>query len=143
MNEAGKFATLIGKTIQRISVEPGEHEMAFGICQGQAVRVYLVGDCCSETWFAEVLGVDALLGHTVRDVEMVDMPNDNREDDGNGRQESDAIYGLRISTEAGDATVIFRNSSNGYYGGDVGGVVLDTDPLWPEIHDDWTAYGNG
>ena len=47
--------------------------------------------------------------------------------DGRGRQESEAVYGFNLTFKDHawkpmreyDITIIFRNSSNGYYGGEV------------------------
>lgn len=96
------------------------------------------GDCCSESWFADIIGVNALLGGTCRLVEEIEIHNYNL-NDGRCRQEEDQVYGYRITTDKGRASVIFRNSSNGYYGGC---LILRTDPHtlpMTEITDDWSA----
>ena len=97
------------------------------------------GDCCSETWFSEILNVDALVGHVVMSVETLNLPH---HEDGNGRQEYDRFYGYGIATDAGHCTIVFRNSSNGYYGGDCGIGKDDGKREWISISHltDWTAY---
>jgi hypothetical protein len=74
------------------------------------------GDCCSESWFADLLGVDALIGQEIVAVAEVDLPGYDPHD-GRGRQDEDKVYGYRFTTKSGYADLIFRNSSNGYYGG--------------------------
>lgn len=39
-------------------------------------------------------------------------------DDGRSRQEVDSLYGQKITTDKGYADIVYRNSSNEYYGGD-------------------------
>src|SRR6185312_2099912 len=103
---------LIGKRINNISVSEGEEYICFDTDHGQIVyQTY--GDCCSETWFADITGVSALLGGVVTSVDMVDMDS---VDDGRGRQEFDSFYGVKILTNKGYADIVYRNSSNGYYG---------------------------
>ena len=95
-------------------------------------------DCCSVTWFADIIGVCNLLGATVTTVEDVDIDN---VDDSRSRQETDKFYGLKITTDKGYADIIYRNSSNGYYGGSccwLKNFKLPIDNLF-EISEDWSA----
>lgn len=73
-------------------------------------------------------------------VEEVDMDGYNV-DDGRTRQECDEAYGYKIFTDKGQADIIFRNSSNGYYGGSLNGVEIDIDipATAKEITGDWSA----
>ncbi|MDB5541607.1 MAG: hypothetical protein JWQ89_3334 [Devosia sp.] len=106
---------LVGKVVQSLWVEEGEHNLVIKTDGGDC-NLHVEGDCCSESWFADFLGVDTLLNQSVVKVEEVEMPdydtNDNR-----GRQDEDQVYGYRFTTARGYADLIFRNSSNGYYGG--------------------------
>jgi hypothetical protein len=105
----------VGKRITAIEVDGDQqHYLRFTTASG-TVCIEAEGDCCSESWFYHVLGVDALIGHTVMDVRSVEMPD--APEDGKGRQDSDQLYGFRFTTTGGRADVEFRNSSNGYYGG--------------------------
>jgi hypothetical protein len=101
------------------------------------------GDCCSETWFSEIMRIDNLINHTVSEVKELYLP---QYQDDKGRQEVDRIYGFSIATEAGHATIVFRNSSNGYYGGscdlDQGRSKTVTDWISLKHLEDWTAYEN-
>lgn len=104
-------------------------------------RVYRAeGDCCSESWVADILGVEALRGGTVASVEDSPLEEDYDLEDGRCRRECDKVYGYRLVTDKGRADIIFRNSSNGYYGGWLNSI--DYRPAGHdlfEIVDDWSS----
>lgn len=84
-------------------------------------------DCCSESWFSHLSGLDNLLGNTVEDVIM----QEERESDGT-RQERDVVYGVRIISKNRKGIRLItdlemRNSSNGYYGGSISPVRVTDD----------------
>jgi hypothetical protein len=109
--------SLVGLRINAIFVSPGEHSLYLVTDRsGDApiLALYTEGDCCSESWWADVTGVMQLLFAQVARVEDIEV---EAPEDGRGRQESDEAYGLRITTDQGAADLVFRNSSNGYYGG--------------------------
>jgi hypothetical protein len=112
------WTTLVGRTVRRLLVgdtlEDAESMLVFETDRGDRVLV-TDADCCSVTWFADILGVDRLLGHTVRGAIVVDMPE--TPEDGRTRQEYDQQYGARLTTDAGYVDIVYRNSSNGFYGG--------------------------
>lgn len=127
---------LIGKKVNSLLVSKGEEYLVFETDHGDVVWG-TDADCCSETWFADILGVNALLGATVADVEI--MENVPEVEDGRCRQESDSFYGMKIKTDRGIVDVIYRNSSNGYYGGN---ARLENERPKVElrpINDDWQA----
>lgn len=128
---------LMGKTIEAIFVGEGEHEITFKTDTGYLTYI-ADGDCCSETWFADILGVSALIGGTVTSVEEAEIVHD---DDGSRtRQEYDKVYGFKITTNKGYADIAFRNSSNGYYGGWIDGVTHDAPSTNAQpITEDWSA----
>jgi hypothetical protein len=130
---------LQGKTITSIFVSQGESTLCFCLSDGTRVLWDTDGDCCSESWFADIIGVDALIGGTVASIEElpdVDNPQDNR-----SRQDVDTVYGYDVTTNKGRATVAFRNSSNGHYGGSMTeGIPTDADTVgWKQITEDWSA----
>ena len=130
---------LIGKKIKRIFVNEDQSVMFFET--DKVNFAYSVGgDCCSESWFADVIGTNFLLTGTVVKVEEVNMYGYNV-DDGRTRQECDEAYGYKIFTDKGQADIIFRNSSNGYYGGYLNDVEIDVDipATAKEITEDWSA----
>jgi hypothetical protein len=74
------------------------------------------GDCCSQSRFADITGIQNPIGGVVIRVEVNPLENYNVKD-GRTREEYDKAYGWDIYTERGVCSVIMRNSSNGYYGG--------------------------
>lgn len=128
---------LIGKTIIGIRVNDDQSVMAFDTDQG-TVAYSTYGDCCSETWFADIFGAKALIGGKVSEASEIEMPAYNVED-GRGRQESDSAYGVKIVTDKGQAEVVFRNSSNGYYGGNIDPHTGKLPAGMTQITDDWRA----
>lgn len=144
---------LVGKRIHRILIEDGEQRIRFET-DGGPVTYITEGDCCSETWFADILNPQALLGAQVRSVEILEtvyLPDDER-----SRQDMDRAYGIKLTTDKGTVTLVYRNSSNGYYGGTI--YLEGTQPswvgerrpalppeiglhseIWREITEDWSA----
>lgn len=129
---------LQGKTIKSIHVSQGESALRFDLSDGASVYWITDGDCCSESWFADITGFAALIGGTVASVDDVEIGEDPN--DGRSRQEVDQVYGYTVTTDKGRASIVFRNSSNGYYGGDMGEALGETCKReWREITDDWSA----
>lgn len=113
---------LEGLKILSVWLSPDEASLAFvGVNEdGQELGVLweTESDCCSETWFADIVGTQALLGATVVKTESIDMAVLGYDvEDGRGRQECDQAYGIKITSTRGWCDVVYRNSSNGYYGG--------------------------
>ena len=142
-----EFATQVlgGEEISNILVSPGEGNLCIQTKSRLNVTFVAEGEGCSETWFAELIGVTNVLGHICLGI--TDVKTDNRfpnPEDGNTRQDSDLVYGFNIITENGDCLVVFRNSSIGYYYGEYS-VLTDIVPSndWVNVKDDWCAYGNG
>ncbi len=131
---------LVGRTIRRILIGDSEYQILFQMEDYEpAVSYVAMGDCCSVSWFADLTGVDALLGGTVASVEEVELEDYDTED-GRGRQEWDRVYGFKITTDKGYATLAFRNSSNGYYGGWLERTEEYGNPKdYREIKEDWSA----
>jgi hypothetical protein len=160
----GGLQKLVGKKVVGLFVEPGEGSLVFEI-PNESIVINTYGDCCSETWFADILGVDALIGHTIVSVEEPEYGDNTdlqwHDDDlvsddafyengeknhSRSRQECDQLYGIKITTDAGYTDIVYRNSSNGYYGGNIDRVeVLDDEEMnaikskWNQITDDWSA----
>lgn len=100
----------------------------------------VVGDCCSHSYFYEINNVWQMLGNTVVDIESINMPevpaSDYKE-----YEESLQAYGYKIHTNFGYGLIVFRNSSNGYYGGymEYDGLVNHTEVTGKELTEDWNA----
>ncbi len=130
---------LIGKKINSIQIDENQETLFFNTDDGVIVyKTY--GECCSDTWFADIIGVKALIGEIVNYVEDISMDFYNT-DDGRCRQDYDEAYGVKLKTSKGTTDIIYRNSSNGYYGGDIylmkDGSGIDFKKV--DITDDWSA----
>ena len=104
-----------GKTGAAVFVTGDEqHELHLIFTDGTVLAGKVHGDCCSESWWADVFCAQQFIGGRVTEVVEIDLepPNDDR-----SRQEYDRAYGYRVTTSRGVMTLAFRNSSNGYYGG--------------------------
>lgn len=136
---------LVGKTINRILINEDDTILAFDTDQG-IVAFETYGDCCSSTWFDTINGVEALLGQTVLTHE--DMPDvklpESRDQIGERHYiEEMENYGEKLTTIKGHVDIIYRNSSNGYYGGDIHALDMGQGTLdvskYREITADWEA----
>lgn len=133
---------LVGKRVTRLHVSEGEYFLAFTHPDDTLTIYEAWGDCCSETWFADITGVQALIDSVVLEAE--DMEVDGPEEDERTRQDYDRHYGVKLKTSKGYVDIVYRNSSNGYYGGY---IELCTKPpmrykeevVFSEITDDWSA----
>ncbi len=128
---------LIGKTIESLSVSKDQSILAFYTDAG-VIAYEVEGDCCSESWFADINGVSALINGKVTASDIVSMDGYNVED-GRCRQEYDAAYGIKITTDKGYADIVFRNSSNGYYGGWMNKFSASLPDVMVQITNDWQA----
>src|SRR5581483_5191564 len=129
---------LLGEIINSLWVSDNQSLLVFGVGDGGFKAFEAYGDCCSESWFADILGVENLLGSIVAKVEEIPLPDYNVED-GCGRQYSDIAYGYKLYTYKGQTTIIFRNSSNGYYGGSLLVFTGKLPDNLTQITEDWRA----
>lgn len=110
---------IVGKTVQQVKIADDKKALLF-VCDDGEHIVKIDGDCCSDSWIEHVelpaLGFPA----EVLSVSNLDLPGscENHSD-----YECLAVYGCKISTDKGDMVIDYRNSSNGYYGGDI---------VWPD-----------
>lgn len=104
---------LRGKTITKVEVS--DWIIKFHTKDEQLVFT-VEADCCSESWISDIINFHNLIGHTINSIQELDTDSYNTED-GRGRQDCDSVYGITFVTEEGKSFLIYRNSSNGYYGG--------------------------
>lgn len=117
--EKDPMQELVGRTIDSLSISDDETVLVFDTDMGPIV-FGTDGDCCSRSWFNDVLGVNSLMGAKVTEVEEVPMAYlKGKELEKYDRYEVIKVYGYKLKTTHGYADLIFRNSSNGYYGGTV------------------------
>lgn len=126
---------LVGRKVRKLFVSDDQTVLVFKLGRGEALYE-CEGDCCSYTWVADIVGVDRLLGQTVLKAEWMEV---EAVEDGRSRQEEDAFYGIKLTTTGGYVDIVYRNSSNGYYGGWMGRRdTAYTDKLI-EITEDYSA----
>lgn len=131
---------LIGLVVRALYVAAGEGTLYF-VTDNGVIAYEAEGDCGSESWFADVTGVSAILGKRVQSVARGELPDGYDASSDRTRQLHDECYGYTITTAAGRASIVFRNSSNGYYGGSLcDAQQLDAVPDGARrITDDWSA----
>ena len=128
-----EFDILIGKNIDKILIDNDKTFIVF-ICVNDKFIFCCSGDCCSESWINHLNGLGNLIGNTIisiEDKEYSDVPGT--------RQEYDKSYVFTFKTNKGYFDLEMRNSSNGYYGGDIGYIekwggkpVNENSSLWVE-----------
>ena len=149
MSEMGR--ALRGRKVKALWLGEGESCLGFELEKdaasgAQSCAVWETeGDCCSESWFSDIVNPQALFGAVVLTVECIEMEEIGYSvEDGRCRQEVDAAYGYKITTSKGWCDIVFRNSSNGYYGGWASESVCEGAAFagWRRVEDDWGLGGN-
>lgn len=141
------------KLVTEIWVSPCLAYLLFVTNEGLYVWA-VEGDCCSHGWFADILGVENLLHRRVTAVDAIALPAPSPEmsaaelrafDPDNKRttQDEDCLYGYELKTPRGVTTIVFRCSSNGYYGAFLHQVTVGLSPArlaeFRQITEDWSA----
>lgn len=144
MNARPTLDDMVGRRVAELWMSPGEEALAFVFDDGSSMLWSTTADCCSETWFADIVGPEALGMGPIALVESVDMDAIGYNvADGRSRQSEDSAYGYKITTFGGGVCdIVLRNSSNGYYGGKmVVGGEADSDALagWTRVTEDFGA----
>lgn len=117
---------LVGKTITGISLADDRGAIKFDIQGEDPIIARCDGDCCSNTWVEDVIDPQAVVGHVVTKAEDIDLPEHLcGPTKTNYGEEEMQYYGFLIETANGRCTIAYRNSSNGYYGGNL---------AWPDEH---------
>lgn len=106
---------LVGKTIAAV-FRSGEETIIFKDSTGALHQYTVDGDCCSTSWWLMGVNVQSLIGKVITSV-----LHDSRSFEFGTRQERDIsdVFALNLGGYAGYTTFEHRNSSNGYYSGDV------------------------
>jgi hypothetical protein len=120
---------LIGQPITGVFLSDDKEYIKFVTPKGDCVLM-AYGDCCSHTWIENVdlfgdLSVVESLEHT------------KLREDGEVDYEVIRYYGLEIKMTRGTITVDYRNSSNGYYGGELTDDVGSWDWEEPDPATTW------
>jgi len=112
---------LVRKILTGMKIAADKQAILFQTTDGDIVA-YADADCCSHTWVEHIelpaLGFPALVTEA-RDLDLNKPGVDDPE------LEYVQFYGFKVSTTRGDIVIDYRNSSNGYYGGNL---------VWPGEH---------
>lgn len=127
---------LIGSVVNSVYISEDQQIMVFDTSNG--IFAYETeADCCSETWFADLVGLQALIGSKITGCVEATVQS---VEDGRSRQDIDTVYGYKIETARGVCDIVFRNSSSGWYGGSI--CLLDPIVVKSEltrITEDWSG----
>ena len=123
---------LISKVVNKVFISQYDEILVFETDSG-IFQYRTSAECCSSTWFDSLTGFDSLIGAKILSVTKIEMEEIS--------SERDKHYGIKILTEKGHVDIVFRNSSNGFYGGS---IVFVDDNLYnysdyKQITDDWEA----
>lgn len=125
---------LVGKTILSVKIATDRMALLFSFNDGTSLVARTDGDCCSQTWIEHVeLPTEfpaKIISAGSIELNIDDVTNDD--------YECLSFYGYKISTDKGDMVIDYRNSSNGYYGGD---IVFGKREDWPE--DEYYSFYGG
>lgn len=106
---------LVGKTLLEIKIADDKEAILFVTNDGEVIA-RCDADCCSHTW-VENIELPALgFPCNVLAVDDLDLPGS---DDNHAEYECLQVYGCKITTDKGEIIIDYRNSSNGYYGGNL------------------------
>jgi hypothetical protein len=116
---------MVGKTINAIKLADDKEAILFVTDAGEIIA-RCDADCCSSTWVEHIELPAKGFPAMVLAVDDLDLPGSD-----NSHPEFDClqVYGCKITTDKGEIVIDYRNSSNGYYGGNLS---------WP---DDKYFYG--
>jgi hypothetical protein len=113
--------TLVGRTVTAVRID--EDDLIFETTEGP-VGFRVEGDCCSTSFFYDLIGLDKLRGNKVVAVNSIEDENRLTEPTTEEYEQAEclAVYGYEFVSEHpefGEVTTVvsFRNDSNGYYGG--------------------------
>lgn len=111
---------LVGKTVKEIFLADDREAIKFVLGDDSEIIARCDGDCCSHTWIEDVLAPEVAVGSPVLNVIDLELPEDLRTPTKTENYEEEMqYYGCAIETAKGRFTIAYRNSSNGYYGGNL------------------------
>ena len=111
-----ELADLVGKHVLGVQMNTGKDVVRFITTTG-VLDYECYGDCCSESWVNHVNDIGNLIDATVTLVEEFDFHSMLGIEPEPTRQDSDEVLFHKVHTNKGTCLIEFRNSSNGYYGG--------------------------
>lgn len=123
-----KFRPLAGRKLASVDLNKAKDEVTFTFQDGVTVVYGVEGDCCSHSWveyvvvFGDVVGAEIVeVSESSMDVSDDDSKNPITDASHGGREhECLQVYSTVFKTDRACAiTLEYRNSSNGYYGGNL------------------------
>lgn len=105
---------LLGKTLLDIQLADDKEAIRFLTTDGDVIAL-CDADCCSHTWVESFESTLRRFPAVVVSAEDLDLQRDDEDQDG----DVIAFYGFKIVTDQGEVIIDYRNSSNGYYGGNL------------------------
>ena len=111
---------LKGKIIQAIDLADDCQSIRFICVGGEKIIAKCDGKCCSRTWIEDILDPEAAVGVVVVRAVDIDLPSHLQKPTTTSySEEKMQFYGFAVETVKGRCTISYRNSSNGYYGGNL------------------------
>lgn len=140
------FDDFVGKTVTKLEIGDDGGFIRFTFSDGDVATYNAYGDCCSTTWINDLNGVKSLLGQEIITHERGITDDDDDDDDEDIEEEDDwgqviQRYAERFRTASGYFDILYRNESNGYYGGSLE-LCGDDDYSWREKPDEQTVWQN-
>ena len=129
------FCNLVGQRINGIFLGNDNWTLVLRTTEGRWYRYDTSNDCCNSVWVNHMSGVevagnnnsfDLLRGALVLSAEDKGW-GENRNDDDGYDVIQDGFWTIR--TDRGYIDIEVRNSHNGYYGGDLSEVDIETYPV--------------
>lgn len=113
-----ELCILKGRTILGVELikDAGDEHLRFDTPEGP-VYFEVYGDCCSRSWVEHLTVPDDIAGASVIGADAKDL--DDKAIDDHPDLDCLQFYEESVRTNKGDIIIEFRNSSNGYYGGEL------------------------
>lgn len=121
---------LIGLKVDSLLINSDETLLVLKTDKGEK-KLYVTADCCSSSWIENISGVDNLVGHTILSIEETNIGELEKDE-----YEYIKSYSVLMKTNKGNFEIEYRNSSNGYYGGDIELENKDGEPPYRYSGDD-------
>ena len=138
---------LLDQKITNIYLSKGARSIIFKNDEGIYTKYLAEGDCFSDSWINDLVNPECLFGSTILKVEHINIDDvmDRKasvqpSEEELSEHECLQVYAIKFTTSKGYFDLVFRNSSNGYYGG---WMELDAKSSlnlsqYNEIKEDWS-----
>jgi hypothetical protein len=115
-----KMKEITGKVLSSIELSRERDEFVMKFRDGTEAKFGVKGECCSRSWIEHLEAPNDVDGALLLfSQESAPITQDHAaHDEENGGKEIQ-VYNSRFITDRGDIVLEFRNSSNGYYGGNL------------------------